>query len=193
MGFGGMRLPRSFFVRPVVEVAPELLGKFLVFLSPQGELVSEISEVEAYDGANDPASHAFRGQTQRNSSMFLEGGHTYVYFTYGMHHCLNIVTGNAGVACGALIRSVIPVKGIEVMRDNRGHIQDPLLTNGPGKVCQAFGLHKNHNGLDLVTSTELYLEDRGKKVNHFQQTPRIGIRTATDKLWRFVQESSNRN
>jgi len=180
------RLSRHFFVRPTLTVTRELLGKYLVHQTRQGLFVGEINEVEAYANVDDPASHAFRGRTLRNTPMFLEGGHAYIYFTYGMHYCLNIVTEQADTAGAVLIRSVIPIEGIKMMQKNRGGKPLKILTNGPGKVCQAFGLTKQQNGLDLVTSTELWLEDRGKKISRFQKTPRIGIRNGTNKLWRFV-------
>lgn len=185
------RLSRDFFTRPTLTVAKELLGKYLVYESPDGRLVGEINEVEAYR-EDDPASHSFRGETLRNASMFREGGHVYVYFTYGMYFCMNLVTESDGVGSGILIRSVIPVEGIEIMKQRRGRSLDNTamssikgLTDGPGKVCQAFGITREINGVDAVTSDVLWLEDRGKRVSKYARTPRIGIRVGTEKLWRF--------
>ncbi len=178
-----MKLTRDFYSRSVLTVAPDLLGKYLVFHSPQGKFVGEINEVEAYRGIDDPASHAYRGQTLRNAVMFGEGGYAYVYFIYGMYDCLNVVTGAAGVAEAVLIRSVIPIEGEEIMRKNRHNAKH--LTDGPGKLCQAFGITREQNGIDLVTSDVLYIEDRGKVITQFQSTPRIGINVAQEKLWRF--------
>lgn len=181
-----VKLPRNFYSRPALLVAPELLGKYLVFHSLQGKLVGEINEVEAYLGEKDPASHAFRGKTSRTEVMFGEGGFSYVYFIYGVHFCLNVVCEGAGVAGAVLIRSVIPVEGQEIMHLNRGEkVSEKNLTNGPGKVCQAFGITRKQNGMDLVASNILYLEDRGKRISKFQTTPRVGISSAKEKLWRF--------
>jgi DNA-3-methyladenine glycosylase len=183
-----MKLPRSFYSRPTLEVAPDLLGKYLVFHSPQGKVVGEINEVEAYLGLNDPASHAFRGKTDRTSVLFGEAGFAYVYFIYGVHYCLNLVTETNGTAGAVLLRSLIPIEGQEIMAKNRG--SDKNLTNGPGKICQAFGITKTQNGVDVVQSDTLYLEDRGKKVPIYSTSKRIGISQATDKLWRFFYSTS---
>lgn len=185
------RLTRSFFTRPTLTVAKELLGKFLVYSTPDGRLSGEIHEVEAYM-QDDPASHSFRGKSVRNSSMFREGGHVYVYFTYGMYFCMNIVTESEGYGSGILIRSVIPVEGIEIMKRNRNRKEQDSgknafkgLTDGPGKLCQAFGITRVMDGLDAVTSDVLWLEDRGIRIAKYARTPRIGIRVGTEKLWRF--------
>jgi DNA-3-methyladenine glycosylase len=190
---GSYQLPRAFYLRPTLEVAPDLLGKYLVFNSPEGKLVGEINEIEAYMGELDPASHAHRGKTERTEVMFREGGYAYVYFIYGVHYSLNVVTEAAGQARAVLLRSVIPVEGIEVMAKNRGTAeagnvnekQLRNLTNGPGKLCQAFGITKEQNGIDLVTSPQMYIEDSGKKVLKYQTSARIGISKANDKMWRF--------
>jgi DNA-3-methyladenine glycosylase len=191
------KLPRSFFLRPTLEVAPDLLGKHLVFHSPKGKLVGEINEVEVYLGEEDPASHAFRGKTARNQVMFGQGGVAYIYFTYGMYFCMNIVTEEAGKARAVLLRSVIPLEGLEIMAQNRGKNLEELrqkknpakeianLTNGPGKLCQAFGLTKEHYGIDLVESAQLYLESTRQASPIFQTSPRIGIAQAKEKPWRF--------
>ncbi len=188
-----MKLPRSFYLQPTLQVSEKFLGKYLVYHSPQGKLVGEINEVEAYLGSLDPASHAYRGQTARNKIMFGEGGFAYIYFTYGMYFCMNVVTEEAGQASAILLRSVIPVEGIDLMIKNRrkepaqfsSEKQRRTLTNGPGKLCQAFGLTKEHYGIDLVHSKVLYLEDREKKVDSFKVSPRIGISQAKENLWRF--------
>src|SRR5689334_8406688 len=131
-------LPRSFYLRSTLDVAPDLLGKFLVYRSPQGELVGEINEVEAYRGKDDPACHAFGGKTPRTAILFEEGGFSYVYFIYGMYYCLNVTTEAKDHAGAVLIRSIIPVEGIEAMSQNRGLGMRPSLqkarnlTNGPG-------------------------------------------------------------
>jgi DNA-3-methyladenine glycosylase len=184
-----MKLARAFYQRPTLQVAPELLGKFLIFHSHQGTFVGQINEVEAYLGQDDPASHAFRGPTPRTEVMFGEAGFSYVYFIYGMQYSLNIVAETKGKAGAVLIRSVIPpIEGVEIMRQNRGGKPRPdrELSNGPGKLCQAFGITREQNGIDLTTSGELYLEDRGTRILTHQVTPRIGISQNTDKLWRYV-------
>lgn len=153
-------------------------------------MAGEINEVEAYVGENDPASHAARGQTPRNQMMYGLGGHAYIYFTYGMYHCLNVVTEQEDFPAAILIRSVIPVEGSGIMLHNRMqgrrtpvHTKD--LSNGPGKLCQAFGLTKTQNGTDLVTSDIFYIEDRKKKITTFQTSPRIGVSQGRETLWRF--------
>jgi DNA-3-methyladenine glycosylase len=187
-----MQLSRSFYTRPTLEVCPDILGKHLVFHSPLGKLVGEINEVEAYIGKDDPACHAFRGKTTRTAIMFEEGGYSYIYFIYGMYFCLNVTTEAKDCAAAILIRSVIPVEGAEIMKKNRGVKKEKLtekelqnLTNGPGKLCQAFGLTRDHNAIDLVSSDLLYLEETGKRITEFKTSPRVGITQATDRLWRF--------
>lgn len=170
-----MQLKREFYLRPTLTVAPDLLGKFLIFHSPEGIKVGQINEVEAYLGALDPAAHSFHGKTARNASIFLPGGHAYVYFTYGMHYCLNVGCEGEGIGNAVLLRSVIPVEGLAGVK-----------TDGPGKLCRAFGITRAQNGIDLTSSNQLYIEDRGVKVSKIITTPRIGISKAKDMLWRFV-------
>jgi len=188
-----MKLKRDFFLRPTLEVAKDLLGKHLVYESPEGRVVGEINEVESYIGQDDPACHASaspktNGKTERTKTMFLEGGHAYIYFTYGMYYCLNVVTEKADYPSAILIRSIIPVEGEKIMMNNRAKSTTEYLANGPGKLCQAYGLERHQNGIDLVTSDVLYLEDSGKKIKKFQTTARIGITKGQDKLWRFHYE-----
>lgn len=196
-----MRLQRSFFLRPTLTVARELLGKFLVYNVGREKLVGEINEVESYIGTDDPACHAARGKTKRNEIMFSQGGHAYIYFTYGMYYCLNVVTEKKGFPAAVLIRSVIPKEGIEIMQKNRQKLEtrsenthrpglnNLSLTNGPGKLCVAYGLTTSQNGTDLITSKTLYIEDRGVKIKKYNRTSRIGIRAGTEKLWRFHYHS----
>jgi len=160
------RLPRDFFLRHVVDVAKDLVGKSLVF----GHHIGIITETEAYGGNEDPASHAYRGITPRTQVMFGDAGFSYVYFIYGMYHCLNVVTGPVGSAAAVLIR------GLRV---------DSLHLNGPGKLCRHLAITKQHNGIDLTQTPDFYLADTllQPKVNI---TPRIGIKAATDWPWRFV-------
>ena len=186
----GRSLPRSFFARDPVVVARAVLGRLLVHDSPQGRVSGLVVEAEAYRGAGDPASHAHRGRTVRNAAMFGEPGHAYVYFTYGMHHCLNLVTGTAGKASAVLVRALEPVDGGELMRERRGSVTAlTRLARGPGNVARALGLTRAHDGLDLVGGP-LWLSDlpprRGG--HRIARGPRIGIRVALDRDWRCFLE-----
>lgn len=179
------RLERSFFSGDALEVAPQLLNKVLVSTPCSGRIV----EVEAYR-QDDPASHARNGPTPRCRSMFGAPGHLYVYFTYGMHHCANIVTGAEHDGQAVLIRSVIPLAGREVMRRRRRGVSDRHLADGPGKVCQAFDLDRRHDGLDLVVHDDVFVIDDGvPPPAEPRRTPRVGIRHGTELLWRFVVAS----
>jgi len=184
-------LPRSFYLRPTLQVARDILGKRIVRIVGTKVLIGKIVEVEAYC-KGDPASHAFRGRTKRNDVMFWEGGHVYVYFTYGMHFCANVVTGNEGTGEAVLIRAVEPLVGIELMTKNRfpnlqslNHQSFINLTNGPAKFCKAFGLARQENGLDLLGS-EISITD-GEPISPklMKRSQRIGIQRGTEKKWRF--------
>jgi DNA-3-methyladenine glycosylase len=180
------KLPHSFYLRPTLQVAKDLLGKFIIRRYRGKELIGKIVEVEAYRGSIDPASHAYRGKTKRNEVMFGEGGHLYVYFTYGMHFCANVVTRGEGVAEAVLIRGVEPLEGIEVMQKlRRRHISLRDLTNGPAKFCQAFGIEGKENGTNLL-GNEIFLAYNDEiPSSRIAATTRIGIQAATDKRWRF--------
>lgn len=194
------KLPRSFFTRATLRVARDLLGTFIVRKTPGGRLAGMIVEVEAYLGENDPASHAFRGRTKRNDVMFLRGGHLYVYFTYGMHYCCNVVSGREGAGRAVLIRAIEPVEGIGVMYRNRGRALktkaarpcaaiDPGLTNGPAKLCRALGITMRENGTDLLADEIFIARRAGDKRDRPQDRTisagRIGIRYGREKKWRF--------
>ena len=187
----GLRtLPRSFYRRPVLRVARDLLGKYLVRMEGKTALAGRIVEVEAYRGAADPASHAYRGRTKRNEAMFGDGGHLYVYFTYGMHHCANVVTGVEGTAAAVLIRALEPVSGVSRMASNRklppGRPRAPrTLTGGPARLCQALGIGLGQNGSDLLGAEISIRRARAGARPAIGSSPRIGIRRATDKRWRF--------
>jgi len=177
-------LSRSFYRRPVLDVAPELLNKVLVHGSLRGRIV----EVEAYDGANDPASHAYRGPTDRNRTMFGPPGHLYVYFTYGMHWCANAVCGERGEGCAVLLRALAPLAGLELMRRSRTAARsDRDLCSGPAKLCQAMGIDRRHDGADLAgSSSPLRLCDDGTPAPARPgQSRRVGISVATERRWRF--------
>ena len=185
------KLKREFYTRNLLFVARELLGKIIVKRSGGKILSGKIVEVEAYHGDYDQASHAFKGKTKRNEVMFNEGGCLYVYFTYGAHFCANIVVGKKGKGIAVLIRAIEPVEGIDVMIKNRfGReiIQDKekySLTNGPGKLCQALGINRDHNGTDL-TGNEIFILDQPKlKGKEIGVGKRIGITRSVDLQWRF--------
>jgi DNA-3-methyladenine glycosylase len=179
-------VPSSFFARGTVEVAPEVLGKYLVRNKNGKRMVARIVEVEAYRGSDDPASHAFRGRTPRNAPMFGEPGHAYVYFTYGNHYLLNITTQKAGTPGAVLIRGVQPTEGIEMMRRLRPHVPDSELTNGPGKLTKALGVDKALNGLDMTRKGALFVVDRNESRFEIWRSTRIGIGEAgLNHLWRF--------
>jgi DNA-3-methyladenine glycosylase len=182
----GRPLPRAFYRGSVTRVARALLGRILVHDSPRCRLAGRIVEVEAYRGADDPASHAYRGLTPRNAVMYGAPGHAYVYFTYGMHHCLNLVTGEEGAANAVLVRALEPLVGLEAMRENRGVAVRERLARGPGCVTQALGLSLPHNGVD-VTRRPLWVSEvapdrQGRRI---EASPRIGIRAGLDRRWRF--------
>ena len=175
------RLERSFFARPAPEVGPDLLGKLLV--KEDDGIVARIVETEAYTDY-DPASHAFRGPTARNAPMFGPPGHAYVYFTYGMHHAMNCVTGEEGVGQGVLLRAAEPLEGLDIVRARRGASKERDLMRGPGRLAQALALDRTHSGTDLCDGGALYLADDGTKPE-VACGPRTGITLAADKPWRF--------
>ena len=174
------KLTRTFYQKPTLEVAKELLGKVLVI----GKCSGRINEVEAYIGQDDPACHACRGLTERNKIMFGPAGHLYVYFTYGMYHCANIVTEKKGFPAAVLIRSIEPIDGVEIMKKRRK--KDYHIADGPGKLCIALGMTKqSHNGKDLCRKSDFYVYDDEYKPKKNQTSPRIGIRIGLNKKWRF--------
>lgn len=183
------RLNRKFYNRPTLKVAQELLGKYLVVEKDGNYVSGMIVETEAYVGPNDPASHAYRGMTPRNKIMFGEAGYAYVYFTYGMHHCLNFVTERKGFPAAVLIRALEPVDGIEIMKKRRqtGNLEN--LTSGPAKLCQALGIDKTLNGADLCSDT-IYVEDRWEEPIEIVSSPRIGIEEGKERKWRFYIENN---
>ena len=180
-----MRLapPRSFYDRPATQVAPELLGKILVRTLPGGmRLAARIVEAEAYE-RDDPASHSFRGQTPRNSTMFGPPGHLYVYLTYGMHHCMNVVTGRQGVGSAVLLRAGEPLEGLQEMIRLRG--RSDLLCSGPARWCKAFGIDRTLDGSDLVAGPPVKIE-AGSDPGPILVTTRIGVTQGADLMRRFT-------
>jgi DNA-3-methyladenine glycosylase len=185
-----MRLGKSFFSRDTLLIARDLLGRRLVHIVHSQRLSGSIVEVEAYIGESDLACHASRGRTPRTEVMYGPPGTAYIYFIYGMYHCLNIVTEQEGFPAAILIRALQPSEGLEVMRVNRGRRSDRDLTNGPGKLCQALGLDRRLNGVDLTTHPSLFVED-GVAIDKDSQvgtSTRVGLNVggwAATVQWRF--------
>jgi len=184
-------MPRSFYARETLAVARELLGKYLVRQISEGNIVAKIVEVEAYRGADDPASHAYKGLTMRNWPMFDEPGCAYVYFIYGNHYCLNVTTERKGVPGAVLIRAVEIVDGYELARKNRKAPSNTNLSNGPGKLTKALNITRIHNGLDLTKANELFI-CQPKIIENFEiaTSRRIGIKAGSEKLWRFYIQNN---
>ena len=177
-------MPRPFYSRDAAEVGPELLNKLLV----SGGRVARIVEVEAYRGSEDAASHAYRGPSRRNATMFGPPGHLYVYFSYGVHWCANAVCLPRGTAHAVLLRALAPIDGIEEMREARGGVpRDRDLCSGPGRLCQALGITGEHDGVDLVTGAGgVAIRDDGTPPPAEPGVgPRIGIRRAAELPLRF--------
>lgn len=185
-----MVLNREFYNRNTLKVARELLGKKLIRRIEGIELSGIIVETEAYCGQNDSACHAHRGRTQRNAMMFGKPGYAYVYFTYGMHYMLNLVTEDESHPCAVLVRAILPLSGLtEMQARRRRHGKE--LTNGPAKLCQALAIDKSLNGWDLTTGRQLWVENYQRIVpQSILSTPRIGIDYARkedrEALWRFL-------
>ena len=178
-------LPREFYQRDTVIVAKKLLGKKLVRKIGNKEISGIITETEAYRHEDDPASHAFRKITDRNKVMFGNVGISYVYFTYGMHYCFNIVAKKSKVSAGAvLIRAIEPDKGIKKMQENRVSKDIKNLTNGPAKITQALNITKEQYGIDLTKKSEIYITE-GIKVKKIAEAQRIGIKNGKEFLWNF--------
>jgi DNA-3-methyladenine glycosylase len=182
-----VKLARNFYGQPTVQAAQMLLGKYLVRVHPDGVTTGMILETEAYVGLEDKASHASRGRTPRNAVMFGPAGFAYVYVIYGMHHCLNAVTEQEGYPAAILIRAVQPCEGLELMRARRRKEDSRLLANGPGNLCQAFGIERALNGVDLCGDL-LFVEDRKISPADIVTTTRVGVDYAgpwKEMPWRF--------
>lgn len=187
MSLGGVRpLSRRFYARSPLVVARALIGRLIVRDTRTSRLIGRIVEVEAYGGTGDPASHAFRGETPRNRTMFGPPGHLYIYFSYGMHHCMNVVTGAGGVASAVLIRALEPVSGLAAMKRRRGVVALERLARGPGCVTRALGLTGADDGADLsrgpIWLAALPPRRGGRRI---AAGPRIGISRAIGRRWRF--------
>lgn len=176
-------LDAEFYEQPTLVIAERLLGCVLEHETPAGITSGIIVETEAYLH-DDPACHAYRGQTKRNATMFGPPGHAYVYFTYGMHWCCNVVTAPAGTAEAVLIRALEPLRGAELMKERRGTDDPRLLTRGPARLTVALGIGREQNGLDLRASP-LRLRSAVMEPAEIARSGRIGIRFGTEFLWRF--------
>jgi DNA-3-methyladenine glycosylase len=181
---GPARLGRGFYARSTLEVAPALLGRLLVYDGPRGPVGGRIVEVEAYVGTADPACHAAAGKTARNAAMWGPPGHAYVYFTYGMHHCLNVVTEADGEPAAVLIRALRPEIGLPLLARRLPHRPPERRLSGPGILCAGLGLDRRHDGVDLVTGPLWIGRGRARGIPA-ARSPRIGIRRATHRPWRF--------
>jgi DNA-3-methyladenine glycosylase len=190
------RLPREFYRQDVIIVARELLGKLFIRNAGNKIISGRIVEVEAYDHPDDPAAHSYRGETPRNSVMFGDGGYLYVYFIYGIHHCLNVVTGRPGEGKAVLIRGLEPVTGIEEMslrRYGRPLINDReyiSLLNGPAKIAKAFDTDLRYNGEDLCSGEFSIADDVFAPAFETGNSPRIGITRGKEMHYRFYIKSS---
>lgn len=182
-----MRITTKFFEnKSTLELAKELIGKVFTYETNEGILKGIINETEAYT-QEDESCHAFNGKrTKRNEIMFKKAGHLYIYFTYGMYYCANIVTGKENKGEAVLIRSVIPIKGKDIMIRNRKN-NSKNIANGPSKLCMAYKLSKEQNGIDLTNpESKIYLEDLNFKPKKIIKTTRIGISKATHLEWRYI-------
>lgn len=185
-------LPRAFYAQPTVEVARALIGKTLTRRTTEGLVAGIIVETEAYVSASDPAAHGYSGKTARNAAMFGPPGHAYVYVSYGMHHCLNVVTEAEGTGAAVLVRALEPVHGVALMRRWRGEgMADRDLCRGPGRLCQALGISLAENEADLRGDALWLSETAGMTIPvMLAASPRIGISRATDLPWRFYLPGS---
>ena len=183
----GTALPRDFFDRPVEEVAPELLGHVFAHRTAEGEVGMRLTEVEAYAGMVDPASHAYRGRTPRNAVMFGPPGHAYVYFTYGMHFCVNLVCREEGNASAVLLRAGAVVHGAELARARRPRSSVRDLARGPARLCQALEIDRRFDGADVCAPESPLRILAGDPVEPalIRSGPRTGVNGGKDTPWRF--------
>jgi DNA-3-methyladenine glycosylase len=177
------KLGRDFFARSVHDVAPDLIGVTVLVDGVGGLIV----EVEAYDH-EDPAAHGYRGRTERNASMFGPPGHAYVYRSYGIHWCVNFVCEEEGSASAVLIRALEPTHGLDTMRERRSVDDERLLCSGPGRLCQALGITREHDGLPLDRPP--FRLDARKRDVEIVSGPRVGITKAVDHPWRYALKGS---
>jgi DNA-3-methyladenine glycosylase len=184
-------LPTAFYLRPVLEVARDLLGRLLVHRAAEGAAAVRIVEAEAYDGSGrDPASHAYRGRTARNAVMFGPPGHLYAYFTYGMHWCVNVVCAPQGVAQAVLVRAGEPVCGLALMAARRPGSRRRDLARGPARLAAALGLAGWANGADLRAGPVLLTAGWPVPEDAVAWTGRVGVTGAADRPWRVLVAGS---
>jgi DNA-3-methyladenine glycosylase len=185
------KLPKNFYQKDPVKLAPKLLGKIMVRKLGSKYLTGKIVEVEAYRGKDDQAAHTYSGKTKRNEVMFREGGYLYVYFTYGMHFCSNIVCDKKDEGAAVLIRAIEPIEEIETMAFNRygkniiSEKEKINLTNGPAKLCEALKIKREENGLDLTKEQIFLIEGEKIPKQEIVATKRIGIKKSVELPWRF--------
>ncbi|MGH3320936.1 MAG: DNA-3-methyladenine glycosylase [Streptosporangiaceae bacterium] len=181
-------LPRSFFDRPSIEAAPDLLGRVIEHAGPDGVVAVRLTEVEAYAGEADPGSHAYRGRTERNATMYGEAGHVYVYFTYGMHWCMNLVCLGPGTAAAVLLRAGEVVEGRELARERRrSPTRDQDLARGPARLTQALGIDRPFDGADVCDPARPLRVRYGTPVEPalIRCSPRTGVAAAKETEWRY--------
>jgi len=185
-----IKLERAFYERETLNVARDLLGKYLVHHTTDGKTVGKIVEVEAYVGVNDAACHAYNGKnTKRTKIMFGRGGHAYVYLIYGVYYCMNIVTNQERYPEAVLIRALEPISGLDIMQKRRNTEKNLNLCSGPGKLCVAMGISKEQNEMDLCGETMYLLSGEVIPSENIVTTPRINIdyaKEAREYLWRFI-------
>jgi len=181
-------LPPEYFDRPTLEVARDLLGCVLMSDSPAGRASGRIVETEGYIARIDPAAHAYRGRTVRNAPMWGSPGHAYIYFTYGMHYCTNVVTEADGVAAAVLIRALEPLEGLDLMAERRGVENPQLLCAGPARLSQALGLDARLSGAPLQ-GPDVFIYP-GEPPTEIVATTRIGISRGKDLPWRYYPVGS---
>jgi DNA-3-methyladenine glycosylase len=188
--FTSPRLGRRFFARDPVRLARDLLGRILFYRSPAGLIAGRIVETEAYIGEDDPASHAYRGRTARNAVMFGPAGFTYVYFSYGVHYCLNVTADQPGRAGAVLLRALEPLAGIALVRARGDAGPEQRLLSGPGKIGRGFGLTLKDNGRDLTRGPLGIASGHPVEDQEVIAGPRVGISRAIDWPFRFVVAES---
>jgi DNA-3-methyladenine glycosylase len=182
----GVPLPAAFYDRPVHDVARALLGSVISHTTPEGLVAVRLTEVEAYDGGNDPGSHAYRGRTPRTTVMFGPPGHLYVYFTYGMHHCANLVCGPDGSPSAVLLRAGEVVAGLPLARTRRPTAStDRDLARGPARLVKALGIGPEHNGADTTGSGPITVSAAATAAADITTGPRVGLAAAADWPWRY--------
>ena len=189
-------LCRDFYMRAVHAVARDLLGKTLVSTTNGSRIAGTIYETEAYDGEQDLACHARSGKTARTAVMYSEGGHAYIYFTYGLHWMFNCVAGASGYPAAVLIRAIQPIEGIDIIRDRRQPIDQSHWCDGPAKMTKSLGITGMHNGMDMCQKNAVIYIEEGCLIpeEKVKKTPRIGLGRTPEpwksKLWRYVADIS---